>query len=270
MTDMLTVYKHLLPKSRAWNITYTKPLRHLFEGLAWLPQQIRDYFDSVWLDRFAATTQNLARQERMWGLPDVAGLTEAQRRTRLAARKAEIGGQGPDYIQGVLQAHGFNVYVHPWFDTPPVVPPVPPVVRDPRLYLEATSFALLYTVACDEPTAICDEPTAVCDDPANAPGYLLVNKITFAQPDFLTSCDEPIMACDEPEASCDAFDKFIWIRKIYYVPDDPALWRGFAYVGGETFPEMATVPGSRRDEFEDLCLRLFPERLWLGMLISYN
>jgi len=56
----------------------------------------------------------------------------------------------------------------------------------------------------------------------------------------------------------------------YIIPNDPTKWPFFLYIGGENFPDQATVPQARRDEFEDLCLKICPTEQWLGILVTYN
>jgi hypothetical protein len=41
-------------------------------------------------------------------------------------------------------------------------------------------------------------------------------------------------------------------------------------VGGETYPNLAQVAANRRDEFEDLLLKLCPAQLWIGVLVGYS
>jgi hypothetical protein len=268
--DFLTLYKHLLPKARAWNITLSKPLRWFFEGLSVLPGQVRDAIELGWADLFADTTRDLDKAEKMWNLPYNSALTTAQRRARLLARKREQGGQSPRYIEDTLQAAGFDVYVHEWFDVPATVPPVPALVRNPNNYLVGSSYLMRYFLSCDEPLAQCDELSAMCNASSTPLGYLLVNKLTHAMRDVFVQCDEPLAMCDEHTALCDNFDKYAWLRKIYNVPTDPAQWPYVLYIGGAVFGEQATVANARRDEFEDLVLRLCPAQQWLGILVSYN
>lgn len=270
MIQSLDVFKHLNPRGKGWTITSAKPLRSFFAALSWVPDQIRRLYDEVWLDQFAATTHNLSAHEFQWGLPGSAGLTEAQRRTRLAARQREIGGQGPDYLQATLQAAGFDVWVFPWFEDPAEVPPVSPTVRDPRDYIADAEVEIQYLGELGEPGAECGEEAILCGATEGGIGYLLVNKITWAEPRYLVDCGEAFMECGEAEAALGNFDKFIWSRRIYHVDDDPATWRGYVYVGGEVFGAQAFVPYGRKDEFEDLVLRLFPRGKWIGLMVTYN
>jgi hypothetical protein len=56
----------------------------------------------------------------------------------------------------------------------------------------------------------------------------------------------------------------------YLIPNDVTKFPFFLYIGGQTFPENAAVQQSRRDEFEDLCLKICPTEQWLGILVTYS
>lgn len=265
----LSLFKHLLPRSRVWNITTDSNLRKFFLGLTWLPQMAREYIDALWWDQFAAYTTRLDAQERQWGLPPMVG-TDQARRGRLAARKADTGGQSLAYIQAQLRGLGFDVYVHPWFESDPVVPPAPAVARDPRLYLAGDTYMVRYRGEAGEPLAEAGEPTAAAGDTVGPAGYALVNILETIQPLYTGLAGEPWMEAGEPDAEAGAFDIFEWIRHNYRVPSDPDAWRFFAYIGGPDFPGQANVPAARRKEFEAAALKLCPARLWLGLLVNYN
>ena len=53
------------------------------------------------------------------------------------------------------------------------------------------------------------------------------------------------------------------------VPDDPLTWPFFAYVGAETFPDLAVVDTDLREEVDRLLLKLFPTHIWIVKLIDY-
>ncbi len=77
------------------------------------------------------------------------------------------------------------------------------------------------------------------------------------------------MQCGEPAALCGDGVLTVQFKK-YTIPTDPKKWPYFLYIGGENFPDLAQVDPSRRDEFEDLCLKISPAQQWLGILVSYN
>lgn len=225
------ILRHLLPKALAWDVTINKQLRQFVSAFDVLETDAVAFFDAVYLDIWPASTRQLTAWERQFNLPEL-GLSEADRRIRLAATWAAVGGQSPRYIQDTLQASGFDdVYVHESWD------PVTKVTHNPLTYLQQTFPGVSPGVDCGEPLAECGEPSAECGDTTDPPGYPLVNKV----PDTAR-----------------------------VVPVDPTKWPFFVYYGGEVFGTLATVNPSRRAEFETLCLKLSPTHLWLGMLITYT
>ncbi|HEY3494146.1 MAG TPA: putative phage tail protein [Polyangiaceae bacterium] len=230
------VFQHLLPRSQAWRTTTQKKLRGFFEGLAEEPARIRQYYDEIYLDLFPDTTRELAQWEAEFGLEPNSD--EGTRRLRLAAEWQASGGQSPRYVQDVLQTAGFPVYVHEWWESgPPYVS-----VRDPNAYTELPTIG---TSQCDgtmgtdqaQCSALAGQPQ--CDAfLANDPGYIVNLDLTPRPP-------PPI-------------------------PDDEDAWRGFMYVGGETFPDVVVIPASRREEFQRLLMKLRPLHLWVVTLVQYG
>jgi hypothetical protein len=224
----LRIFQHLLPRAEAWKITTEKTLRKFFEGLAESYRDVRVYIDLVYEDLFPTSTRALDLWEQHFGL--LRGPTEQARRMNVDAAWKATGGQSPRYIQDVLQAAGFDVYVHEWWDGTE-----PRVRRDPRLY---TSPPAIGTVQCGEPLALCGEPSAVCDGfLANDPGYLVNETLTLRPP-------PPIPANDD-------------------------FWPYFLYVGGEVFGTPALIDASRKREFERLVLKICPAHLWIVLLVEY-
>jgi hypothetical protein len=246
------IARRLLPNARAWNVTVQKQLRQFVGAFDVLEVGARAFFDSVHTDLWPATTRQLDAWEAQFGLIRL-GLSEADRRTRLEATWAAVGGQSPGYIQDTLQAAGFDVYVHEWwvpgtepatgdFNLPMATP------RNPLTYLQQTYPGLSVGVQCDAlppatggysnypRVAQCGEPWAESGNQTDPPGYPLVNKV----PDIVRS-----------------------------VPTEQAFWPFFLYIGGEVFGTLAQVDTIRRDEFETLCLKICPAHLWLAMLVEY-
>lgn len=104
---------HLLPRGIAWRMTVDKPLRRLLQGMSQASQATRDYIDAVFFDLLPDTTRELDRWEDTLGL--VAGATDSARRIAYAAVLSAQGGQSPRYLQDVVQAAGFPLYVHEWW-----------------------------------------------------------------------------------------------------------------------------------------------------------
>jgi hypothetical protein len=227
----LRVIQHLLPDAAAWRIVTQKVLRKFFSGLAaGVPSDAKIFIDNVYADLRPLTTEALASWEDQFGYE--AASSDPERRSQLASAWLAQGGQSPRYMQeDVLQAAGFDVYVHDWWDPPGTAPRS---VRDPRAY---TNVPLIGTMQCGEDWAQCDEFEAQCDEfLANDPKYLVNENLTPVAPPL--------------------------------IPSDPLRWRHFIYIGGATFPDLATIPSGRRTEFERLVLKYRPTNKWVVLLIS--
>lgn len=384
---MLPLFKHLLPRAKAWILTkIDKRLRQLFEGLsAALVDELREYFDLIWLDMFPEHTTSLTQWESTFGLSN-PGLTETVRRSRLDSLWKASGGQDPYYIQNTLRDAGFDVYVHPWWETlltdgdmeasgvgawtainsatltKETTDPYEglQVLRCARNGVPNPSFQQLITVAgqeyhitgwarsdgvsapyiwitgglgdiwngststdwqaidvrytatgethfrsgtisgtqycewddlmiqtipvtvrnpfvavgsgyygCDDAVMQCGELLAQCGASHSSNGYMLVNKLYTAVTDLTCLCGEDLMQCGESSAQCGENDGFIFERVLYEIPPDPADWPWIVYIGGVNWGDEANIPAERREEFEDLILKIIPAHLWVALVIRY-
>lgn len=265
--DFLRQIQHLLPRGKAWSITASKNLRNFFAGLSGLGEDAKEFTDLAWLDIFPDTTRDLASWEAQFGLKS-DGLTVAERRQRLTAAWQAVGGQSPRYLQDALQAAGFDVYVHEWWDPadePPVgigTRPVDP--RNPREYLlyEREEIAAgPIPPGGDPPTVTVINETA---------GYVLVNPIYSTRTVILPRAGVAGATAGSSISTAGRFRSYVDEPLEYPIPVDPAFWPYFLYIGGETFPDLAYLPPERQSEFEELCLKLCPAHLWLGLLVGYN
>ena len=268
----LSVFKHLLPHAKAWRLVIDRALRQLFVGLADAPQDVQDYQDGVWFDYRPQETTKLQQWEDQFALMRY-GLTEQERRDRLDGTWKALGGQSPRYIQDTLQAAGFDVFVHEWWE-PSVEHPtggsvngdVVPVARNPFLYLW-DGVSPRQFVGCGHDLAFCGGDDLFANSSDSPPGYPLVNKIVTAV--TATGCGHDLLFCGGDGAAAGA-GELTYLRKQYIIPADPTKYPFFLYIGGQTFPEQANGPAARRDEFEDLCLKICPTEQWLGILVSYS
>ncbi len=277
MTLFARVYEYLLPRARAFYFwASASQLREFFEGLAGLPSDVRTFFDDLWDDTQPSTTRQLSEFEEQFGLPE-SGLSEAQRRVRLAAAWASTGGQSPRYLEDLIQASGFDVFIHEFWD-PSALPAR--VVRNPNVFLTSGGADIVMragevSVLCGEDHTdasfngtIFDDLDTVCGETNDPVGYPLVNKIRTSATITL-GADDPELECGEPLALCGQPLSVTFGEVLYPVPSDPDLWPYFLYYGGETFPDLAQVDGLRRGEFEDLILKYSPGQQWLGVLVEY-
>lgn len=238
------LYKHILPRARALQLTASKQLREFFVGLSTFPEDIRTFIDLVWLDTFPQDTRELELWEDQWGLADT-GLTEQERRDRLDATWKALGGQDPTYIQETLQAAGFPVYVHEWW-----VPGSEPAIDS---HAAATPR----------------DPVATLVPPA----YPLVNRIYFSNKEFIAYFDGGALPeqnqFGKDESQFGNFSNSSVEPVEYEIPTDPATWPYFIYIGDAVFPSLASIPIARKEEFETLCLKICPTEQWLGILVNY-
>lgn len=250
------VFQHLLPDSIAWRIlkrsqpwvigdghsigdaglrvggtTGGRTIERWFEGLARLPESVRTFIDLAYLDLFPSSTRQLDIWENQFGLETAS--IDADRRARLAGEWKATGGQSPRYIQDVLHAAGFNIYVHEWWD------PDTDALRDPHNYTVPPTMG---TVQCAGP--------GQWQCAAGGSGQGQCNAFLANEPHYLVN---------------DLLDR----QAPPPVPADPARWPRFVYFGAEVFPVHAQVFASRRKELERLVLKLRPTQLWVVMLVDY-
>lgn len=257
------VFERLLPSGPVWSMKLDGVLRQLFEGLAGLPSDVRAMLDVNWADLIPSSTSKIEKWEGQFALP-ASSLNDGAKRERLAAAWAILGGQDPHYIQDVLQSNGFDVFINDWWVLPAGAPPV---AHDPRTLLSAVGGS--FTILCDAPLAECGEALALSGQSSLALGYPLVNKIATSDTTFLGAGD-PELECDEPLAICGEELETVFGFVPYPVPDDPLLWPNFVYFSAAVFPDMATVEAARREEFENLLLKLCPGHLWIGVRVFYS
>jgi hypothetical protein len=270
----LRLFMHLLPRARAWSITIDGKLRQFFEGLAAsIGAPVRLYLDMILLDLFPDTTRELEEWERQFDIRYTSGLTEAARRERLAGAWRALGGQDPQYIQDTLQGAGFDVYVHEWWVPGTEAPPgvhAAPVVRNPFSYLYPTSSGGPGGMQAGEPLALAGEAFAQAGNVAGVLGYPLVNKLLYSTFDYLTCAGEALAQAGEPGMLAGERTAFYDLQVVYQIPSDPATWPYFLYIGAPAFGTLAQVPASRRDEFEELLLKIAPAHVWLGVMVVYT
>ena len=237
----LRAFAHLLPRSPVWRLSFNKVLQQLFSGLALgAPEDARAYVDAVYNDLFPATTRQLAMWEAEFGI--VADPSDSVRRQNLAAAWAATGGQSPAYIQGVLQAAGFPLYVHEWWTSGP--PYLPGAARDPRTY---THVPLIGTFQCSPHSFGASQPECNLAPTVGAPAC---NGFLANDPGYLVNLD-------------------LTNRPPPPVPSDSSKWPFFIYLSAASFPTHVSVPATRRAELERLVLKLKPAQQWVVMLVDY-
>jgi len=263
MSKYFRIFQHLLPKSHAWRVIVDKMLRKLLEGLAPFQEAYQLFVDQIFDDIDPALTRELPRWEKQFQLS--ASGTESERRQALDAAWKAQGGQSPGYLQSLLQAAGFDVYVHEWWYYEGAIR----FTRDPRFFLNPEGIA---TYVFGENEAVFGEPSAVFGSAENGSRYVLVNKgpgVSYFIP-YKASCfGEPEMAFGESDFVFGETTGLRFAPKEYHIPDDPDTWPYFVYIGAEVFSHAANVSEDRRIELERMILKYFPDQLWVGMMINY-
>ncbi|RLE17561.1 MAG: hypothetical protein DRJ50_13935 [Actinobacteria bacterium] len=228
--------EHLLPDGLAWRALNEKFLTQWVEGASEWSANVKTYADLVWLDIFPGSTRELQAWEYQFGIRDT-GQTNEQRRARLAARWSDRLGQGVDDLNKSFADAGFDIWVHEWW----VPGSNPTEARNPFDYIDDGTVQFEATLhpfdaSSESEERQMGEPIMFLGERTGGAGYLLVNN---------------------------GYDPAITI------PADPGTWPLVMYLGAETFPLHATIPGNRREEFETLALAICPAHLWLGVLVDY-
>lgn len=225
---MFNALRHLLPDGTAWRVVVDKLLRRYLEGVSSVATDARVFIDEVAEDMVPDSTRELAEWQDQFALFKVGD--EAAQRNGLGAAWQANGGQSPRYLQDIMQAAGFPVYVHDWWNEPGLD------AKDPR---DHTNQPTIGTYQCGDPDSYC----------ASLPGVAHCNRFLANEIWYLVN---KTLSQDAPEA----------------VPDDPDYWPHFVYWGGETFPDRVTIAAEERDRFEALLLKYNPTEKWLVTLID--
>ena len=109
------ILKSLFPKSLAFRFFNGTFLQKLITALSKEPDRIKLFFDKVRSsgipDCDILPYESLSDWETFLNIQKNSVLTDEQRCKRIEGKYVSQGGQGPDYIQDVLQSAGFPVYV---------------------------------------------------------------------------------------------------------------------------------------------------------------
>lgn len=114
MVDFPRQLRALLPRSVAFRAAFESKVRAYLAGLSNKHGDIKTEADLAYLDLYPSDTRELEEWERQFGLPGTG--TDAERRVSLAAEWQARGGQSPSYLQSIMQAAGFDVYAHDWWE----------------------------------------------------------------------------------------------------------------------------------------------------------
>ena len=224
----IKLWQVVLPKSRAFNIRIDKTLRRFFKGLSF-NDDFRAQSDLNFLNLDPQKTQNLKKWEEQFLLLKT-GLTEQQRRDRLASAWQLNGGQSPYYLQNILQQNGFDLFVYDWWLENDKYQKL---IMNDSFSIMGGERAKMGSQFSIYPSAI--DPRAILQPPF----YPLVNKI---------------------------YNK---THKDITIPSEIKYWRHFIYVAGSKIETPGVVKLDRKNEIEELILSIFPAAKWVGMRVNY-
>jgi hypothetical protein len=227
---MITLIRHLLPKSETWSLTVDRPLARFWSGVGEFVNDARIKLDDVLLEFFPDFTSDPFYQLERLGFSRayITHLSTERARSMLIEIRKQGTNMSPFRLEGILRAAGFDAYVHEWWASGP-----PWIERGPTDYMVRPQTG---GVRCGMTTARCGVPSARCSNfLINDPNYLVNETLSGKAPPWV------------PESG----------------------YRGVFYVGGEVFPETVTVASEDRTLFEYLILRYKRASQWAVLLAEY-
>ncbi len=259
MDRFFLILKKLFPTGDAFLLSVDKNWAKFVYSLTALFDDFRTYINLIYLDLFPDTTRSLELWCETFGLSNCKN--DSNTRMDLATAWKSRGGQGADYLQTILNSAGFNVQVHE--NNPPV---------DPDVLLSS----IPWMVAGGE-YAYAGNTTAIA---GKTGGDLLVNgSIVTNIPLYNSFAGASYMSAGNELAVAGLYDKFTTKEKVYKITNDPDLWGGYFFIGGDvtrdpvthkiTAIENVSIPTDRKADFLRLILRIKPAQTWVGLLVSY-
>lgn len=253
---MLRTLLRLLPRGFAWLVPRNGVFHALLKAVSAVGEQYRAFVDIVWANIFPDTTEKLTKYEQQFALFDDPDLSEAERRQRIAARWAALGGQSPAYIRETLVAGGFpQLYVHEWFE-----PDSDPVVTRSPLISQAATDAQFGVSQFGVP-----QFGGVVPEAPQPRGFVLVNN-RLSDPRYIVR--ESVTPSTGPSFGSEAFGTGAQFGGLGGAPQDVRPY--YLYIGAETFGDVATVPANKRRELIALLLKICPAHLWLILIVEFD
>ncbi len=113
MLDFAKTLRSLFPTGQVFKFFAGTTFRKFIDALAEMPERIITHADLVRDSGIPVNLppESLSDWENFLALTPDSLLSDQQRSDRISGKIATIGGQGPEYLQDVLQAAGFPVYV---------------------------------------------------------------------------------------------------------------------------------------------------------------
>jgi hypothetical protein len=139
-------FQALFSRSRAFQLYIDNHKRRLIKGLSFLPENIRQEAELVYMDIFPDTTRYPEKWEDVFGVLFTEDELEKRRDIINSLWKINRGGQGIDFLEDILQKIENTIHV---YENIPL--------RNPR------DSNIAYPSCCDNRIMVCDNDKARCD-----------------------------------------------------------------------------------------------------------
>jgi hypothetical protein len=112
MFDFTKIFRMLLPKGSAWNINLSVQFKDVISAFMNIATEIKNLSQQTKNDVFPDTTTQIPLWEQQFNLPIADGLTEQQRRDRIATQWRTQGGQSVSYMNSVIASLGIDAVIY--------------------------------------------------------------------------------------------------------------------------------------------------------------
>lgn len=257
--DFLQVIKRLLPPGRLFRLPYESTFYKLNKVIGNEAQRVKTFIDDTVNDGIPGniSVDSLVDWESDLAIQKNNALSISERNARITSKLTAQGGQGKDYLQSVLHAAGFDVYLHEW---QPGLDPndyiassndIISVGEVPQLFYESST-------AAGEPTSIAGEPNMVAGEQTTGRAYEISvlpvggfgNRVTDSGDTRITDIGDTRI-----------------VNFLSY--DNSELWPAIFYICDAVFPNRAIINADREREFKTLVLSKKPVRTWALALVDY-
>ena len=251
-------FKSLLPNGLAYRLPFGSNHRGLFQGIGTTADDAETDSSNILFDIFPANTRALEEWEAQFGLPSTTA-SEAERRQRLTAEWRALGGQSPGYTQDVLQAAGFDVFVHEWWE-------IQAGPLEFELGLDATPCV----------GTACTGRVSELGDGFSELGGTVENVRVQRDPrlfvgGWLNELGDGMELGDGAEMGHQGYLlRNVLTEDPSVIPSDTDKHQFFWYIGGETFPDTVSIPLERREEFLNTIQKIRPRHTWIVLLVNFG
>lgn len=253
MSSICEAFKSLLPNGKIFNFNGDNNLSKIATALCQEPERLKSHFNEIRNSGIPSLIGDdfLSDWEDFLGIKKNMSLTNAQRQERIIARYISVGGQGKDYIEGVLNYAGFNVKV---YENNPAdgIRAYTALMGDTYM---GDTYMGDYSDRIDPRTLV--NGTLI----AGSPDYSL-EKIYLAQMGNAYMGDTQLGGLGD-------YNGVAVIPTEYTIPADSSRSIFFWFIAGETLYNFVDIPAYRKDDFIELILQIKPIHTWCIAQINW-